>query len=127
MRLNALLDAFQANDLPNVQTLLAANPDLVNHKEDRAGSTPLHVAVRSGRKDIAEYLLAHGADVNARDKCGRTPIAEYLLAHEADVNASLNCRNQAITLRIVAHPRSRRRHHGHVHGLNRVPSRRVHS
>jgi ankyrin repeat protein len=54
---------------------------------------------------VAEVLLAHGADVNARDiKFGDTPLfwavfagqkdmAELLLAHGADVNARDNSGN----------------------------------
>jgi ankyrin repeat protein len=48
-------------------------------------------------KDVAELLLAHKADVNAKSKGGFTPlhfaaseghqdVAEVLLAHKADVN-----------------------------------------
>lgn len=60
--------------------------------------TPLHMAA-SGSWDVAypaELLLAHGADVNARNKQGRTPLhvavpkktlAAVLLAKGADVNA----------------------------------------
>lgn len=73
--LDDLLRTINAGDLAKVQTLLQDNPDLVNRKEDRRGFTPLHVAARAGRKDIAEYLLAHGADVNARDNSACTPLS----------------------------------------------------
>ena len=60
--------------------------------------TPLHEAAGGGHKDIVALLLAHGADVNARDVGGRTPLHEaaagghkdivaLLLAHGADANA----------------------------------------
>ena len=62
------------------------------------GETPLTAAAISGRIDMAELLLAHGADVNAPDGYGRRPLtlageyqhpefAAFLLAHGADVNA----------------------------------------
>ncbi|HYL85379.1 MAG TPA: ankyrin repeat domain-containing protein, partial [Candidatus Angelobacter sp.] len=38
------------------------------------GQTPLHLAACWGRKDIAELLLASGADVNPKDNTGATPL-----------------------------------------------------
>lgn len=38
------------------------------------GATPLHLAALSGHKELAEILLAHGADVNARNNSGKTPL-----------------------------------------------------
>ncbi|MDP6307260.1 MAG: ankyrin repeat domain-containing protein, partial [Verrucomicrobiota bacterium] len=36
--------------------------------------TPLHGAVISGHKEVAELLIADGADVNAKDERGGTPL-----------------------------------------------------
>ncbi len=36
--------------------------------------TPLHHAAKGGSRDVAELLIAKGADVNARDKDGDTPL-----------------------------------------------------
>ena len=36
--------------------------------------TPLHAAASRGLKDIAELVIAKGADVNARAKNGATPV-----------------------------------------------------
>jgi ankyrin repeat protein len=52
-------------DLEAVKALLKDNPDLVFSK-DNHGQTPLFVAVSSGRKAMAELLLANKADVNAK-------------------------------------------------------------
>jgi ankyrin repeat protein len=90
--------AAHAGDVEKVKNLLAGNPGLVNARGILLGGTPLHVAARRGKKDVAELLLANGADVNARDKMGKTPlhdaarhnskdVAELLLAKGADVNA----------------------------------------
>jgi ankyrin repeat protein len=39
------------------------------------GRTPLHLAVGSGRTEVARLLLDRGADVNARDDTGKeTPL-----------------------------------------------------
>jgi len=45
----------------------------VNAK-DNDGSTPLHSAAGRGHKEIAELLIAKGADVNAKNSLGWTPL-----------------------------------------------------
>ena len=40
----------------------------------RGGVTPLRFAARDGLKEVAELLIAKGADVNAKDKTGGTPL-----------------------------------------------------
>jgi hypothetical protein len=89
-------------DRKEVAALLLTNSADTEAK-DESGQTPLHLAVKYGRKtDVAELLLAHSADVNAKDKFGMTPlylvaqdgykedVAELLLAYGADVNAKAN-------------------------------------
>lgn len=60
--------------------------------------TPLHQAVYSGKKAIAELLIANGANINARDSKGKTPlhyaysekhneIIDFLISKGADINA----------------------------------------
>jgi ankyrin repeat protein len=60
--------------------------------------TPLHVALRKGRMEIARVLLEHGADVNYQDKFGKSSLhlasrhrsndlARLLLDHGANLNA----------------------------------------
>ncbi|NDQ56143.1 MAG: hypothetical protein GZ088_03595 [Acidipila sp.] len=93
-------DAARQGDLEKIQSLLKTNPDLV-FSEDDQGSSPLHMAAWRGQKDVAELLLASGADVNAKDNFNITPlqtaamfdhkdVAQLLLAHKADVNAKNN-------------------------------------
>jgi hypothetical protein len=99
-------DAAVAGDLAKVKTLLKENPELIS-SEDNHGWTPLHCAVKNGRIDIVELLLANKANVHARYKDLVTPfgvirgyaplhiaasnghkdIAELLLTHGADINA----------------------------------------
>ena len=38
--------------------------------QDHAGWTPLHEACSNGHRDVAELLLAHGADSNASARDG---------------------------------------------------------
>jgi ankyrin repeat protein len=64
---------------------------------DLQGETPLHHAVLMASPAMVQFLIAHGADVNQRDRDGWTPImtAAYLdkaehgksfVDHSADVN-----------------------------------------
>ncbi len=41
---------------------------------DVGKGNPLHLAVAKGHKEIAELLIAKGADVNAKDEDGETPL-----------------------------------------------------
>jgi len=42
--------------------------------EANIGVTPLHRAASKVHKEMAELLIAKGADVNAKDENGRTPL-----------------------------------------------------
>ncbi len=87
-------DAARIGRVDIVNSLLAEDPERVSAK-DKEGLTPLHFAALYDHKEIAELLIAKGADVNAKDKDGWTPlhetgkkdVAELLIAKGADVNA----------------------------------------
>ena len=90
-------DAAKKGDLARVQALLTEDPALVSSK-DKDGNAPLHWAAGFNHKDVAELLLAKGADVNAKNNAGWTPlhqaahggyrdVAELLLAKGANVSA----------------------------------------
>ena len=53
--------------------MLEGDPALVGAR-NREGWSPLHVAAVTSRERLAEWLLAHGADVNARGPRGLTPL-----------------------------------------------------
>jgi hypothetical protein len=91
-------DAARSGDLAKVQALVKADPNLVSSKDEKFGQTPLHVAAFNDHKDVAKFLLASKADVNAKAKNGSTPlhlaaakgnkeIVELLLANKADIDA----------------------------------------
>ncbi|MBI3852683.1 MAG: ankyrin repeat domain-containing protein [Verrucomicrobia bacterium] len=74
--------AAESGDLATVKGLLEKNPKLIGAK-DWGNLTPLHLAVVHNHKDVAEFLLEHGANVNARTSTGITPL------HEAAQNGNL--------------------------------------
>src|SRR5881398_1880293 len=82
-----LVREFVANahgDLEAVRTALAGEPALANAAWDWGGGdweTGLGAAAHMGRRDIAEYLLEHGArmDVFAAAMLGETEIVRAML------------------------------------------------
>uniref|UniRef100_A0A2K6GDP2 Poly [ADP-ribose] polymerase n=1 Tax=Propithecus coquereli TaxID=379532 RepID=A0A2K6GDP2_PROCO len=95
-----LFEACRNGDVERVKRLVT--PEKVNSR-DTAGrkSTPLHFAAGFGRKDVVEYLLQNGANVQARDDGGLIPlhnacsfghaeVVNLLLRHGADPNARDN-------------------------------------
>jgi ankyrin repeat protein len=50
------------------------DPALVHARRDD-GATPLHVAAAGGHTEMISVLLAHGADIDARDNLGHSPVS----------------------------------------------------
>jgi ankyrin repeat protein len=96
----ALLDyAAEQNQVPVARFLLdhGARVDAVQNQGLDAGYTALHRAAITDAADVAQLLLAHGAEVNFHGPLGITPLilaasngsrrtAEVLLNHGADVS-----------------------------------------
>jgi ankyrin repeat protein len=77
----ALLDAHSAARLgmmAKLRELVAADPDVV-HALGGDGQTPLHFA---STVEVAEFLLAHGAQIDARDVDHESTPAQYMLRVE---------------------------------------------
>ncbi|XP_030424301.1 poly [ADP-ribose] polymerase tankyrase-2 isoform X4 [Gopherus evgoodei] len=84
----ALLDAAKKGCLARVKKL--CSPDNVNCRDTQGRhSTPLHLAAGYNNLEVAEYLLQHGADVNAQDKGGLIPLHNAASYGADDVNALL--------------------------------------
>ena len=80
----AVLDAksaAQLGRLDDLAALVAADPQSV-HLRAGDGQTPLHVAPTVA---IAEFLLDHGADIDARDVDHESTPAQYLVRSQPDV------------------------------------------
>ncbi|EAX91335.1 ankyrin repeat protein, putative [Trichomonas vaginalis G3] len=64
----------------------------------------LHLAAKHKLKEVAEHLISHGLDINAKDKNGKTPLhyaagksldmVEFLISHGADINATTRCKGK---------------------------------
>ena len=96
--------AAEDGNIEAVKQHLAAGTDVNLKNQDDYGLTPLQYAVGLGHKEIAELLIAKGADVNMKDNNGGTPLhfaagyghkeaSELLIANGADVNAQLDAGN----------------------------------
>lgn len=89
-----MMEAAEKGNIEKIKEAIVngANPNTANVM----GETPLHRAAAYGHKDIVEFLLRHGAEVDCKNNLyKRTPlcltskwqIAEILIANGADVNS----------------------------------------
>ena len=92
--------ACSSGNLPEVERLLKINPYLINFG-DRVNLLPIQSAVLNNKKDVAEFLVSKGANLNLDSyssyRCFGTPLymaadnglaemVEFLLLNGADVN-----------------------------------------
>jgi ankyrin repeat protein len=97
----AVLDsksAAQLGRLADLAALVAANPQSV-HFRAGDGQTPLHVAPTVA---IAEFLLDHGADIDARDVDHESTPAQYLVRSHPDVARYLVARGAQTDILLAA-------------------------
>jgi formylglycine-generating enzyme required for sulfatase activity/ankyrin repeat protein len=107
----ALLDyAAEQNQAPITRFLLehGARVDAVQNQGRNAGYTALHRAAIADAAEVAELLLAHGAEVNFHGPLSITPLilaasngsrrtAEVLLNHGADISVPTGHRETALS------------------------------
>jgi ankyrin repeat protein len=59
------------------------------HAVDSLGATPLKEAAGRGQAEVAQALIEHGADLNARAASGATPLEEAIRYHRTKVIEAL--------------------------------------
>jgi ankyrin repeat protein len=92
--------AADAGDLTKVKAFIQEGID-VNTKVH--GSTPLHCAARYGHKEVAELLIAKGADINAKDTRGRTPIDLAINKSQKEIAKLLVSKSVDVSLHTAAY------------------------
>lgn len=91
-----IFDAIKAGDLAKVKAAVETDRRALNSLNNYH-QTPLIVALQGEKTEIAEYLIAGGADVNARDQAHAAPlsyaitgglnnIAKMLIDRNADID-----------------------------------------
>lgn len=85
-----IFKAVGDGDFEEVSRILTNNSDLVN-ETNSSSLTPLHLAVKACNKEIAEFLIFYGADVNARLSNGGTAL-----------HLAASCDDQAETVTLLA-------------------------
>ena len=92
--------AADAGDLAKVKAFIREGVDVNTNVH---GCTPLHCAVRYGHKEVAELLIAKGADVNAKDTKGRIPIDLAINKGQIDIAKLLASKSGDVSLHTAAY------------------------
>ncbi len=74
--------AAAKGDLPALEKLIAADPALINLK-DNSGSTPLFTAIENKQEKAARFFISKGADIHARSNSGDTPL--HMASYTGDI------------------------------------------
>ena len=104
----SIRQAVVDGDIDQVQQLISQGVD-INSRDPRMGWTLLRTAIQNRRQAVTEFLIAKGADVNAKDNSGQTPLhaavntgqkdtVELLITKGADVNVMGGRGDNALSL-----------------------------
>ena len=57
--------------------------------QNKYGWTPLHIAIRRGRRQMVAYLIEIGADIDKKDGAGWTPLMESIMDDMPEISKML--------------------------------------
>ncbi len=83
-----LFAAVRLELFDEAKAMLASDPALIRSREHMS-FTPLHLAARENLPRMVELLVAHGAELDAKDELGRTPTDVAWLAGCIESHAAL--------------------------------------
>jgi ankyrin repeat protein len=92
--------AADAGDLTKVKAFIQEGIDVNTNVH---GCTPLHCAARYGHKEVAELLIAKGADVNAKDTRGQKPIDVAINKRQIEIAKLLASKSGDVSLHVAAY------------------------
>ncbi|XP_011505439.1 PREDICTED: uncharacterized protein LOC105368183 isoform X2 [Ceratosolen solmsi marchali] len=80
-----LLRATAASEISRVQQLLSVGINVNSWDSKVSRNTPLHWAACYSNKDMVQYLIDKGADINMENGCGTTPLHEAVNRGEIEI------------------------------------------
>ncbi len=104
-----IFEAAENGDLNTVRMLIEGDNSLLVKRDmiKTPGNTPLHFAVSGGQRDIVEFLIEAGSDVNVKSYFGVTPlhlaaqkghlaVVEYLIEKGAEIHVKDRSRHSPV-------------------------------
>ena len=83
---HSILRGADRNDLAEIETALATDPQCINAKDEHIGVTALHIAAADGNKSLVEFLIKQPAcQLDVEDAAGRTPAMLAFLIGRDDI------------------------------------------
>ena len=79
-----MLQSARLGELEAIKECLAEEVP-INFQDDDAGNSALHLACANGYKEIVEYLLDNGAEINQLNKSKNTPLHWAALLGQLDI------------------------------------------
>lgn len=88
-RSDDIFKAIQENDIRLAKQVLHYWPDCVRLRRGPSELTPLHMAINGGNQEMAQLIVAAGADVNAKSREGKTPLYQAVARADAELTTML--------------------------------------
>ena len=93
-------------DMEKIKSMVSTSPEIVT-SSDESGFTALHFIAGEEHAEVAIFLIANGADVNAKNDEGITPLHLAAWPHMAELlvsqGADLNIRDKAGRTPLIVH------------------------